>query len=74
MAKNCLPMQERWDQSLNREDLLRRTWQPTSIFLSGKSHGQRSQVDYRVGHDLVTKQQQTIDLDSIADKIIRGES
>ena len=44
----------------------RRKWQPTSVFLPGKSHGQRSQVDYspwglkRVGHDLATKQQQVI--------------
>ena len=41
-------------------------WQPTPVFLPGKSHGQRSVVGYtvhgiaRVGHDLVTKQQQQI--------------
>ena len=41
----------------------RRKWQPTLVFLTGKSHGQRSLVGYslwghkRVGHDLVTKQQ-----------------
>ena len=35
----------------------RRKWQPTSVFLSGKSHGQGSLVGYspwghkRVGHD-----------------------
>ena len=39
-------------------------WQPTLVLLPGKSHGQRSLVGYllwghkRVGHDLVTKQQQ----------------
>jgi len=39
----------------------RRKWQPTPVFLSGKSHGQRSLVGYsawgckRVRHDLVTK-------------------
>ena len=39
-------------------------WQPTPVFLSGKSHGQRSLVGCspcdrkRVGHDLLTKQQQ----------------
>ena len=39
-------------------------WQPTSVFLPGKSHGQRSQTGYspwgckRVGHELGTKQQQ----------------
>ena len=42
----------------------RMSWQPSPAFLSGKSHGQRSLVGYspwglkRVGHDLVTKQQQ----------------
>ena len=41
----------------------RRKWQPTPVFLTGKSHGQRSLVSYsswglkKVGHDLVTKQQ-----------------
>ena len=34
-----------------------RKWQPTPVFLPGKSNGQRNQVDYspelqRVGHDL----------------------
>ena len=38
-------------------------WQPTSVFLPGKSHGQSILVDYspwgykRVRHDLATKQQ-----------------
>ena len=38
-------------------------WQPTSVFLPGKSRGQRSlegyshEVTRRVGHDLATKQQ-----------------
>ena len=42
----------------------RRKWQPTPIFLTGKSHGQRSLVSYsswdhkRVRHNLATKQQQ----------------
>ena len=30
----------------------RRKWQPTLVFLPGKSHGQRSLTDCRVGHDL----------------------
>ena len=40
----------------------RRKWQPTPVFLLGKSHWQRSLVGYspcgckRVGHDLETKQ------------------
>ena len=39
-------------------------WQPTQIFLPGKSHGQRSLVGYSprghkgVGHNLAAKQQQ----------------
>ena len=43
----------------------RRKWQPTLVFLPGKSHGQRSMAGYspwdhrRVGHDLATKQQTT---------------
>ena len=37
----------------------RRKWQPTPVFSPGKSHGQRSLGGCkRVGHDLVTKQQQ----------------
>ena len=41
----------------------KREWQPTTVFLPGKSHGQRNLAGYspwgckRVGHDLVTKQQ-----------------
>ena len=40
----------------------RRNWQPTPVFLPGRSHGQRSLGDCspggrkRVGHDLPTKQ------------------
>ena len=42
----------------------KRKWQPTPVFLPGKSQGQGSLAGYspwackRVGHDLVTKQQQ----------------
>ena len=42
----------------------RRKWQPTLVFLLGKSHGQRRLAGYspwahrRVRHDLVTKQEQ----------------
>ena len=41
----------------------RRKWQPTPVFFSGKSHGQRSLASYssrgckRIRHDLVTEQQ-----------------
>ena len=44
--------------------LWRRKWQPTPIFLLEKSYGQKSLAGYspwahkRVGHDVVTKQQQ----------------
>ena len=60
----CLPRQEMWVQSLVQEDPLETKWQPTPVFLPGKSHGQRSLASYspwsrkRVGHDLVFKQQQ----------------
>ena len=43
---------------------LGRKWQPTWVFLPGKTHGQRILGDYspwdckRVGHDLATEQQQ----------------
>jgi len=30
-----------------RKILWRRTWQPTPVFLSGESHGQRSLAGYR---------------------------
>ena len=43
-------------RSLGWEDHLRRKWEPTPVFLPGKSHGQRSLAGYspwghRVGHD-----------------------
>ena len=47
-----------------RKTLSRRKWQPTLVFMLGKSHEQRSLVIYspwglqRVRYDLVTKQQQ----------------
>jgi len=45
----------------------RRKWQPTPVFLPGKSHRQRSLVGYspwghkRVGHSLTAKQKQQQD-------------
>ena len=44
-----LPMKKTWVQSLGREDPLERVWQPTSVFLPGKSHGQRSLEGYSPG-------------------------
>ena len=44
----------------------RRKWQPTPVFLPGESHGQRGLEGYspwgckRVGHNIVTEQQQLI--------------
>ena len=55
-------------------DTWRRKWQPTPAFFPGKSHGQRSLVDYgpwrhRVGHDWVTKHAQ-LDLVKTCETII----
>ena len=55
-------MQETWIRSLCQEDPLEKKMAIPPIFLSGKSHGQRSLVGYslwgckRVGHDLAPKQ------------------
>ena len=53
-------MQEMWVGSLGWKDPWRRKWQPTPVFLLGKSHGQRSLAGYmtwscKVGYNLVTK-------------------
>jgi len=54
-------MQETRVQSLVRKILWRRRWQPTLVFLPGKSPGERSLVGYspwdckKVRHDLATK-------------------
>ena len=45
-GKNPLEVQETQILSLAREDLWRRKWQPTLVFLPEKSHRQRSLVDY----------------------------
>ena len=56
-------MQKIWTWSLGREEPWRRKWQPTPVFLPGRSHWQRSLASYhpwgrrRVRHDLATKQQ-----------------
>ena len=46
MVKNRLPVQETWVWSLGLEDPSRRKWQPTPVFLSGKSLRQRSLLGY----------------------------
>ena len=38
----CLPMQETWVPSLGQKIPCRKKWQPTPVFLTGESHGQRS--------------------------------
>ena len=48
-VKSLLAMQDTWVRSLSQEDLrkiLRRKWQPTPVFLPGKSHGMRSLLGY----------------------------
>ena len=48
-GKGPLPTQETQETlvpSLGREILWRRKWQPTPVFLPGKSHGQRSLAGY----------------------------
>ena len=44
--KNLPAMWETWVWSLGWVDPLRRTWQPTTAFLPGESHGLRSLVGY----------------------------
>ena len=41
----CQETQETWVRSLGQEDPLGE-WQPTPVFLPGKSHGQRSLAGY----------------------------
>ena len=50
-----LPVQDTWIWTLGQKIIWRRKWQPTSLFLPGKSHGQRSLTGYSPwGHDLAT--------------------
>ena len=42
MVKNPPAMQDTWGQSLCPEDPLEEGMEPTLVFLSGESHGQRS--------------------------------
>ena len=45
-VKTLSAMLETRVQSLGWEDPWRRKWQPTPVFLPGKSHGQRSLAGY----------------------------
>ena len=60
LGKNLPAIPETQFVSWVRKIPWRRKWQPTPVFLPGKSQGQRSLVGYspwghRVGHDSVTK-------------------
>ena len=65
-AGDCLQRRRHGFDPWVRKIPWRRKWQPTPVFLFGKSHRQRSLVDYspwgckRVGQDSETKQQQQI--------------
>ena len=62
--RTCLPVQGMWIQSLSQEDPLEKEVAPHYSTLAWEILAQRSLVGYsprghqRVGHDLVTKQQQ----------------
>ena len=45
-VKRLPAMRETWVRFLGWEDPWRRKWQPTPVFLPGKSHGGRSLVGY----------------------------
>ena len=72
VVKNLPAMQEKWVQSWVRKIPWKRKWQFTPVYLSGKSHGQRSLAGYspwghrRVRHNLVTEQQQSIYVNTAA--------
>ena len=46
VVKNVPTVQEMQVESTGLKIPWRRTWQPTPVFLPGKSHGQRSLVGY----------------------------
>ena len=46
MVKNLPAMLETWVRSLFGKISWRRKWQPTPVFLPGKSHGQKSLAGY----------------------------
>ena len=46
LVKNLPAIQKTWVRSLGWGDPWRRAWQPTPVFLPGKSHRQRSLVGY----------------------------
>ena len=66
----CLTVQEMWVQSLSWEDPLEKEMATHSSILVWEIHGQRRLAGsvgwQRVRHDLVTKQQQQVLLDSFS--------
>ena len=46
MVQNLPVIPETWVRSLSQEDPLEKAWQPTLVFLSGESHGEKSLVGY----------------------------
>ena len=57
MVKNPPAVQETWFDPWSGKISWRRKWQPTSVFLSGKSYGQRTRQSTgsrRAGQDLAT--------------------
>jgi len=64
VVNNQPAMSERQIQPLGWKDTLEEEMAPTPVFLTGKSHRQRTLAGYRpwdrrrVGHGLVNKQQQ----------------
>ena len=63
MERICLLMWETWVQSLGWQDPLEKEMATIPVFWTGKSckegpGGLKSTGSQRVGHDLVTKQQQ----------------
>ena len=46
MVKSLPAVWETWIRFLGQEDPWRRKWQPTPVFLPGKSHEQRSLAGY----------------------------
>ena len=57
MVDNLPAMWENWVRSLGWEDIWRREWLPSLVFLPGEFHGQRRLMGYgpwgsqRVGHE-----------------------
>ena len=45
-VKNLPATQEIWVRSLGWKDLLEKEWQPTSVFLLGEFHAQKSLTGY----------------------------